>query len=377
MTTRRDFMALLGAIAVPATLRAAAPGLSAKTYAGMTVIDGECFFREGGKDIGNQIPLSESFAAAVRASGLTAISTTVGGCNVSQRRLRTMEETRAFAGAIDTVIASRPDLLLKIQRAADLTEAKRSGRMGILFNTQGTDELDGDPARITELTKLGVRMFQLTYNNGALTGDGCMEPRNAGLTVFGRDVIAAIESEHCLLDLSHVGQRTTAEAIAAARQPCLISHAGCNAISRNPRNVDDTEIKAIAKKGGVFGIFFMPMLRQSGQCQREDVIAHLEHAVQVAGEDHVSLGTDGEVGPLVVDEAYREAQRKITAARVSAGVDKEQGGEPAYRYVPGYNVPNRFQLLGDDLLERGHSRARVEKILGGNLARLYREVLAS
>ncbi len=286
----------------------------------MTVIDGECFLREGGKDIGNQIPLSDTFAAAVKASGLTAISTTVGGCNVSQRRLRTMEETRAFAAAIDTVIASQPGLLLKIQRYEDLTEAKRSGRLGILFNTQGTDELNGDPARLSELVKLGVRMFQLTYNNAALSGDGCMEPRNGGLTVFGRDVIATIEAERCILDLSHVGRRTTADAIAAARRPCVISHAGCNAISRNARNVDDAEIKAIAEKGwGLRQSSSCRCFRSSGQCHREDVIAHVEHALRVAGEDHVSIGTDGEVGPLQIDEAYREAQRKVTAARVSAG----------------------------------------------------------
>jgi membrane dipeptidase len=225
------------------------------------------------------------------------------------------------------------------------------------------------------LAKAGVRAFQLTYNKAALTGDGCLESRNAGLSDFGREVIAAIESEKCLLDLSHAGRRTTAEAIAAAKGPCAITHAGCNAVNPHPRNVDDTEIKRLANKGGVFGVYFMSYLRKLGQCHSEDVIAHVEHAIDVAGEDHVSVGTDSDIVPLVLDDAYREWWRtKVCEPRVRAGIAAPNEGPDIFNYVPEYNAANRLQLLGEDLLKRGHQPSRVEKILGGNLFRVYREV---
>lgn len=363
---------------VPTRASAGAKQLSDQAYRAMTVIDAKCFFRDAGKYIGLDVPMSPEFATAVKASGLTAISTTIGGVNTSRRVLKDLEETRLFATKLDQEIIRRSDLLLKVQTAADLAIAKRTGRVGILYNTQGTDELDGDPGRIATLAGFGIRIFQLTYNNAALTGDGCMESRNAGITAFGRDVIAAIEAQKCLLDLSHAGRRTTSEAIAASTRPLTITHAGCDAVNPNARNVDDMAIKALADKGGVFGIFFMSMLRPSGQQKRDDALAHLEHAINVAGEDHVGIGTDGELGPVVINEELRDYSRRVEAERIRAGVSRGQSGprkEETYRYIPEYNAANRYQLLGDDLIARGHSVTRVEKILGGNFARVMRETL--
>ena len=348
--------------------RPVAGDLGENTYRQLVVIDGKCFLRHGGRYIGNGAALTDDYLADVRASGLTAISTTVGGS-------RTLEETVAFIARTGEALASRPDALLKIDRAADIVKAKQSGRLGVIYDTQGTHELDGRVERVALLAKLGVRVFQLTYNKAALAGDGCLEGRDAGLSDFGRDVIAAIEAEHCLLDLSHAGRRTTAQAIAASKGPCSITHAGCNAVNSHPRNVDDTEIKAIADKGGVFGIYFMTYLRRSGQSLREDVLAHIEHAIAVAGEDHVAIGTDGDIGPLVLDDAFREYWRvEVCEPRVRAGIAAPNEGPDIFNYVPEYNAPHRLRLFGDDLIKRGHKLSRVEKILGGNLQRVYLEV---
>jgi len=357
------------AVTGPQTSGVAQPqGQGADVFPTMTVIDGKCFLREGAGYVGPEVPVSESFAAAVKASGLTTICTTVGGS-------RAFAETAIFIEKTDGAIGSRPDLLLKVQAADDLEEAKRSGRLGVIYDVQGTSELGGDSERVPALAKLGVRVFQMTYNKAALVGDGCLESRNAGLSEFGRNVISLIEAEKCLLDLSHAGKRTTAEAIAAATRPCAITHAGCNSINQHPRNVDDSEIRAVAEKGGVFGIYFMSYLRREGQCHREDVIAHVEHAIDIAGEDHVSIGTDGDVGALILDETYREHWRtKVVEPRVRAGIAAPNEGADIFNYVPEYNVPNRLQLLGKDLVSRGHKLSRVEKIIGGNLLRVLKEV---
>ena len=195
-----------------------------------------------------------------------------------------------------------------------------------------------------------------------------------GCRISVENVIFAIESARCLLDLSHAGRRTTAEAITAAKKPCAITHAGCYAINPHPRNVEDAEIRAVANKGGVLGIYFMTYLRETGQSLREDVISHVEHAIDVAGEDHVTIGTDGDMGPLVLDDAFREYWRyEVCEPRVRAGIAAPNEGPDIFNYVPEYNAPNRLQLLGDDLIRRGHKLSRVEKILGGNLMRVFRE----
>jgi membrane dipeptidase len=344
--------------------------LSREAYEKMIIIDGKCFLRDAGRYVGHGANLSDEYLSVIKSSGLTAISTTVGGS-------RTLEDTVAYISKIDEEVASRPDAVMRIHQAADIASAKRSGRLGVIYDTQGTDELAGKAERVAVLAKAGVRVFQLTYNKAALAGDGCLEPRNAGLSDIGRDVISAIESERCLLDLSHAGRRTTAEAIAAAKGPCAITHAGCYAVNPHPRNVEDAEIKAIANKGGVLGIYFMTYLRKAGQSLREDVIAHVEHAIDVAGEDHVTIGTDGDIGPLVLDESFREYWRKeVCEPRVRAGIAAPNEGPNIFNYVPEYNVPNRLQLFGDDLIKRGHKLSRVEKILGGNLVRIFQEVLA-
>ncbi len=128
-----------------------------------------------------------------------------------------LAETSTFIVNTDAALASRPDAFLKIDTAADLVTAKQSGRLGVIYDTQGTIELGTKADNVGVLGKLGVRVFQLTYNKAALVGDGCLEPRNAGLSDFGHDVITAIQSARCLLDLSHAGRRTAAEAIAASK----------------------------------------------------------------------------------------------------------------------------------------------------------------
>ncbi len=122
------------------------------------------------------------------------------------------------------------------------------------------------------------------------------------------------------MDLSHAGQRTIAEGIAASKAPPAITHTGCRALVDHPRNVADAELKALANKGGVAGIYFMPYLRVKGQQMAADVIAHIEHAVQVMGEDHVGLGTDGSISAINLTPDYRKHYAEANAERKKSGI---------------------------------------------------------
>lgn len=351
-------------------VRAQGGGLSRDFYRRMTVVDAKCFLREGDPRLPADAPLSRDFAAAARASGLTLISSTMGGSG-------TMERLAAAIKAADAKIAGRGDTVMKVLAGADIKAAKTRGVMGVAYDVQGTNEIGDDAGNVARLKDLGIRTVQLTYNLHARTGDGCIVPEDGGLTDFGRDVIGEINRRKLLLDLSHVGKRTAAEAVAAAVAPPAITHAGCDALTPHPRHVPDATLRALADKGGVFGLYFMPYLRVKGQADKEDLMRHIEHAIDVCGEDHVGIGTDGDVPPLNLTPEYRENWcRNVYEPRVNSGVVAPNEGCDIFNYVPDYNAADRYYLLGDDLVRRGHSTARVEKILGANFARLFTDVWA-
>ena len=118
----------------------------------------------------------------------------------------------------------------------------------------------------------------------------------------------------------------------------------------------------------------MPFLRASGQPHAEDLILHLEHAVNVCGEDHVGLGTDGIISGIEVNDAYRKNQVEFFEERKKAGISAPGEAADVFNFVPEYNEPRRFLKLADDLVRRGWKPARVEKILGANFARLFAAV---
>jgi membrane dipeptidase len=132
----------------------------------------------------------------------------------------------------------------------------------------------------------------------------------ADLSLLGHDFVAEVNRLHMLLDLSHAGPRTISDGIAASSAPMAITHTGCRALVDLPRNTYDKDLKALADRGGVAGIYFMPFLRLSGQPHAEDLIRHLEHAVDTCGEDHVGLGTDGPIGGALINEAFIAAAKK-------------------------------------------------------------------
>jgi len=284
------------------------------------------------------------------------------------------EETVATIAFAEQQIAGHPDHFMKVLSARDLTAAKAAGRMGLIYGFQDTSPLDGQLQRLTMFHSLGVRIVQPVYNRRNLMGDGCLEPANGGLSTLGRELVAEINKLKILLDLSHAGPRTQSESIAASKAPMAITHTGCRALVDVPRNTHDSELKAVADRGGVVGIYFMPFLSASGQPRGEDLIRHLEYAVKVCGEDHVGLGTDGGISGIKLDEKYAEVQRKFVEERQKAGIAAPGEAPDVFNLLPEYNDARRFFTLANDLSDRGWPAKRIEKILGANFARLFGEV---
>ena len=349
------------ATAKPATPQARWPG-----YEKAILIDAL-----GGPGGGGDGPLSAAELADVRASGLTAVNLTVGALGSGAD---VFEQTFKSIGYWEREIDAHPDVLMRIKSAADLERAKASRRLGIVYGFQDATPLGDDPGRVELFSRFGVRVIQLTYNRRNLLGDGCLEPANAGLSRLGVQVVERMNEQGVLVDLSHCGHRTTLEGIATSKKPVAITHAGCAAVVDLPRNKTDEELRNLARKGGVMGIYFMPFLRAKGQPMAADLIRHLEHALDVCGEDHVGIGTDGGISRVEVTPEYVKRFHEDIADRRRRGVSAPGESEDAYTFLPDLNTPRRFETLAGLLRDRGHSEARVEKILGGNFARLFREV---
>ncbi|MGY4395740.1 membrane dipeptidase [Sphingomonas sp. UYAg733] len=370
MPSRRSILVGAAALAIAGPLGAkglGAQGSGADRYRRAMVIDGL-------SSIGNLDPKAPGVRAQLdvfRASGLTAINQTVGAAGNTPDRFG---ETLRRIARYERFIRAFPDRLLHVRSAADLKLAQDSNRLGVIFGFQDCVPLETEIDRLDLFDQLGVRIIQLTYNKRNLVGDGCLETANGGLSDYGREVVAGLNARRIMVDTSHAGARTIADAIAASTAPIAISHTGCRALVDVPRNTPDAEFRALADKGGVAGIYFMPFLRAAGQPRGEDVIRHIEHAVKVAGEDHVSLGTDGGIRAAPTGAAALAEQRQFYDERKALGVAAPGEAPDVLNIVPDYNEPTRFLRLADDLAARRWPERRIEKLLGGNFARLCADV---
>jgi membrane dipeptidase len=317
-----------------------------------------------------EAPLSARALQDIRRSGVTAISLTLSVGTSGDRLGKAIRRIATY----DEKVAAAPDALVRIRGTADLQMAKRTGRLGLIYNVQDTSLLETDLSRVELLGNLGLRVMQMTYNQRNTVGDGCLEPGDAGLSIFGVELVAELARQRIVMDLSHGGRRTIAEAIANAKLPPIISHTGCRDLVDLPRNVHDRELRALAEKGGVVGIYFMPFLTAAGPAQPSDLIRHLEHALNACGEDHVGLGTDGPISGIVVDDTSRRALQSDYEERVRKGLAAPGEGPDRWPFVEGYNDPRRFLTLAESLAQRGWPSRRIEKLLGGNFQRVYSEV---
>lgn len=306
-----------------------------------------------------------------RTSGVTAINCTLG---------YVAGEGDPFAVSVasvaqyDRMIRDHAGDVNRILTAADILKAKQDGKVGLIYGFQNAVMVDGDLERVDVFADLGVRVIQLTYNLANTLGDGSMAPLNRGLTPWGRQVVERLNANRVMVDLSHSGEQTCLEAARISKQPISINHTGCRALVDLPRNKTDAELKLVADKGGFVGIYFMPFLNKDGKVRAADIVAHIEHAVKVCGEDAVGIGTDGAITQVDDMEAFKVAFAKEVADRKARGIGATGEGPETYTFALDMRGPTQFHDLADRLKARGHSTMRIEKILGRNFLRYARDV---
>jgi membrane dipeptidase len=272
-------------------------------------------------------------------------------------------------------------LFLKVLKADDIRRAKEEKKLGIILMCQDGSILDASTCSVNDynlqvlkkLFDLGLRVMTLTHNERNAVADSFREKNDAGLSRLGEKVVEAMNQIRMLIDLAHCSDKTTMEAIGLSKSSCAITHAGCRALYATKRNKTDEQIKALADKGGVIGIYNMTLwLTDRPTCSISDIVDHIDHAVKVGGIDHVSFGSDGPILETDVPEDEQLAGMQSYAKR-NLGLP---GAEriPQHVLAKELNTPSRLLRLADALAKRGFKLGDIEKIIGGNFFRLFREV---
>ncbi|WP_022667789.1 dipeptidase [Desulfospira joergensenii] len=303
---------------------------------------------------------SESVFKNMRLGGLTAVNCT---CSILENFRGTVKNIAWWQRAFDRY----SDLILPVHKVSDIQAAKESDRTGIILGFQNTSAIEDDLDLLSIFHGLGVRVMQLTYMEGNLVGQGCLERLDAGLTSFGLEVIEEMNRLGILIDLSHVGHRTTLEAIEASEKPIVFTHANPKSLCDHPRNKPDKALKAVAQKGGVVGAtIFPPFLPAGNDSILSDYIDVIDHMTDMIGPDHIAVGTDfTENQPKQwFDWILTGKSRKGPALNLNHPLKNPKGIESSADF------PN----ITHALLDRGYNEADVKKIMGENIMRVFSEV---
>ena len=269
----------------------------------------------------------------------------------ADRARRTIDLVRAQ-------IDAHPGELLLVRCADDILDAHRTGRAGIILGFEGAKPLEDKLERLDEFYELGVRYIQLTWavRNHVSTG---FDP-DAGLTPFGRDVVRRMNELGMVIDVAHIGEKAWHEVAELSSHPIIAGHCGVSALTLGRSEITDERLRLIAATGGVVGLHAVAhIMHPTGKADWEEratvdhIVDHADYIRDHAGIDHVALGPDF----FPNDEHYRRA---IGYNVVYADGLRDVGGLP--------NLTAAF-------LRRGYSEDDVRKVLGGNLLRVYREVL--
>ncbi len=372
MTTidRRGFLTGMAwaaaASALPWQSSAASPASADAADAGI-IVNALGGLDDPNRDTGALVPtITPRVLAEAHASGLTAVNITLGYVSGPDDPF---EASVRDIAATDVLVREHAGDLLKVLTAADIRRARAEKKIGLIYGFQNGAMMGNDASRVDVFAGLGVRVFQLTYNPANQLGDGSMAPENRGLTPFGRAVVARLNECRVMVDLSHSGERTCLEAARVSKAPISINHTGCRAVTDLPRNKTDAELRLVAEKGGFVGIYFMPFLNASGHVHAADVVAHIDHAVNVCGEDHVGIGTDGPVTQIDDLQAYQAQLAKEIEQRRRAGISAAGERPDTYPFAVDLRGPQQFHRLAQLLAQKGYSSGRIDKILGLNFLR--------
>lgn len=299
----------------------------------------------------------------MRAGGVSAVHVTVA-------YWETCREAISNIARWHELFREHDDLIVPVLTEADLNEARRSGRTGIIHGFQHCSPIGEDLGNVGIFHQLGVRFMQLSYNTQSVLATGWIEREDPGITRFGREVIREMNHVGMIVDMSHSAERSTLEAIDISDHPIVISHANPSAWGGPPgRNKSDTVLKALAESGGMLGLSLYPNHMPDGSATTlESFCKMVERTVELMGIAHVGLGSD-----LVQD------RDDVVVNWMRNGLWRRPEGESRCEWpepVTWFRSNLDFPRIARALCGHGFSTAETNAIMGGNWERFLRESLS-
>jgi membrane dipeptidase len=251
----------------------------------------------------------------------------------------------------DAFIATHSSSFLRIDSAADVARVKDLGKIGIVIGQQNSGHFRSIND-VDRFYRMGQRVSQLTYAHNQL-GGGSIDSRDHGLTKYGAEVVSRMNALGMAVDVSHCGDRTTLDAVAASRKPVLVTHSNCRAlVPGSARCKTDEGIRKVTASGGVIGVTMIRYFVSSGGTATvENVLDHIDHVAKLAGVEHVGIGSD-------VDLAGRDLHGHPSRKNDLDGIDYER----------------KIFDLTEGLVRRNYSDSDIQLILGGNFQRALAEI---
>jgi membrane dipeptidase len=295
----------------------------------------------------------EKYLPDLRAGEVTTVLATVAS----------IEDSRYALGALAHWLSMERDssLPFRIARcAADIEAAHRAGDLAIVLHFQGCDPIEADVNLLDAYHALGVRVMQPTYNHRNRLGDGCLERANSGLSKLGRAAIARMNELRIVVDVAHVGRRTSLDVIEASTAPVIVSHGNACGVYDSRRNLTDEQIKAVAASGGVIGVCAFPGFVSAADANLAKLLDHVDYLAGLVGAEHVGLGMDFSV-ETAEDYDY-------------FGYEEDTYPRPPWIYPPGIAGFADIRNIGDGLGRRGYSTDQIAGIASGNFLRVFGQV---
>ena len=306
---------------------------------------------------------SQNVYKSLDAGGVTAINATMAIWEGFQETMdRFTEWSQRFKDHSKTLSQGR--------YADDIIQAKKDGKTAVFLGWQNASPIENDLDRLQLFYDLGIRVIQVTYNERNLLGNGCYERVDDGLSNFGLDAISIMNQLGILIDLSHVGDRTTLETIDASEKPVAFTHCNARSFVDHVRNKPDDALNALVEKGGVVGANAWPSFLSKGyESTLDDYVDAIDDLVERVGIDHVGMGTD-----FCQDQPYSFFQYLF--AQQGKKIRPMPLPIPDPHYHPhGFSGPDEMPDLSRSLVDRGYSDEDIAKVLGGNFLRLFKDVM--
>ena len=266
------------------------------------------------------------------------------------------------------------DFVIPCRTVEDVHRAHREEKVAWVASLEGAAMIENELDRIDILHGFGVRAMGITYSESNALGSGLREPRDGGLTVFGRQAVERMNKVGLLIDCSHCGDQTTLDVVEASDKPIVLSHIGARALWDSNRLAPDEVLTACAAKGGVIGVEAAPhttITAARPEHTLESFMEHFEYIKALVGVDHVGFGPDTVYGDHVGMHRTYAAKLSIRQSRGAAGQASPAADFPRVEYVRGIENPTEgSKNILRWLVKRGYTDEDVAKVMGGNALRV-------